>query len=275
MTAAIGPGYFFEDLHIGMEASLVHIVSGDGLDILRASHRRPQPDPSRRSLCQGNALPAAHRARNAERGLYFRGVRNEASRAGLHLHLANAQLQGAGPHWRSSHRDRPHLRLDRAPQKGDLRLRLLGGRKDRSRRRGGDHGPLAGGKIREAEWTLSRAGRRFPSICRGASLAIGTFDGVHCGHRAVLDAAKAKAAEGGLPMGVMVFEPYPRMFFQPQRPFFRLTSLTRKLELFVGSWLRLHRRDPVRPRTRRAHRAGIRAHHPCRGLRHQACLGWL
>ncbi len=32
MTAAIRPGYFFEDLHIGMEASLVHIVSGDGLD---------------------------------------------------------------------------------------------------------------------------------------------------------------------------------------------------------------------------------------------------
>ena len=73
-----------------------------------------------------------------------------------------------------------------------------------------------------------------PQHLRGASLAIGTFDGVHCGHRAVLDAAKAKAAEGGLPMGVMVFEPYPRMFFQPQRPFFRLTSLTRKLELFAA-----------------------------------------
>jgi 3-hydroxybutyryl-CoA dehydratase len=31
MTTAIGPGYFFEDLHIGMEASLVQIVSGDGI----------------------------------------------------------------------------------------------------------------------------------------------------------------------------------------------------------------------------------------------------
>jgi riboflavin kinase/FMN adenylyltransferase len=76
--------------------------------------------------------------------------------------------------------------------------------------------------------------REVPQHLRGASLAIGTFDGVHCGHRAVLDAAKAKAAEGGLPMGVMVFEPYPRMFFQPQRPFFRLTSPTRKLELFAA-----------------------------------------
>ncbi len=71
-----------------------------------------------------------------------------------------------------------------------------------------------------------------PPHLKGASLAIGTFDGVHRGHRAVLDAAKAKAAAGGLPMGVMVFEPYPRMFFQPQKPFFRLTSLPRKLALF-------------------------------------------
>jgi riboflavin kinase / FMN adenylyltransferase len=73
-----------------------------------------------------------------------------------------------------------------------------------------------------------------PGHLKGASLAIGTFDGVHRGHRAVLDAAKAKAAEGGLPMGVMVFEPYPRMFFQPQRPFFRLTGLPRKLEQFAA-----------------------------------------
>jgi riboflavin kinase/FMN adenylyltransferase len=70
-----------------------------------------------------------------------------------------------------------------------------------------------------------------PPHFKGASLAIGNFDGVHRGHRAVISTAKAKAAERRLPMGVMVFEPYPRKFFQPQRPFFRLSSLPRKLEL--------------------------------------------
>ncbi len=70
-----------------------------------------------------------------------------------------------------------------------------------------------------------------PPHLKGASLAIGTFDGVHRGHLSVLDAAKVKAAEGGLPMGVMVFEPYPRMFFQPRKTFFRLSGLSRKLEL--------------------------------------------
>ena len=73
--------------------------------------------------------------------------------------------------------------------------------------------------------------REVPPHLKGASLAIGNFDGVHRGHRAVLSAAKAKAGARGLPMGVMVFEPYPRKFFQPQRPFFRLSSLPRKLEL--------------------------------------------
>jgi riboflavin kinase / FMN adenylyltransferase len=68
-----------------------------------------------------------------------------------------------------------------------------------------------------------------PSRLKGASLAIGNFDGVHRGHRAVLDAAK-KAA-GGKRMGVMVFEPYPRKFFQPDKPFFRLSGLAQKLEL--------------------------------------------
>jgi riboflavin kinase / FMN adenylyltransferase len=76
--------------------------------------------------------------------------------------------------------------------------------------------------------------RDVPAHLKGASLAIGTFDGVHCGHRAVLNAAEAKAAEAGRPMGVMVFEPYPRMFFQPKRPFFRLTGLERKLELLTA-----------------------------------------
>jgi riboflavin kinase / FMN adenylyltransferase len=72
--------------------------------------------------------------------------------------------------------------------------------------------------------------QQVPQQLKGASLAIGTFDGMHRGRRAIIDAAM-KAAAGKLPMGVMLFEPYPRMFFQPQRPFFRLMSLSRKLEL--------------------------------------------
>lgn len=71
-----------------------------------------------------------------------------------------------------------------------------------------------------------------PITARSAVVAIGNFDGVHQGHRALLRAAVAKAQELGRPSGVMVFEPHPREFFQPHEQHFRLTPLTRKLALF-------------------------------------------
>ena len=73
-----------------------------------------------------------------------------------------------------------------------------------------------------------------PVTARGAAVAIGNFDGVHRGHRALIAAAVAKARELGRPSGVMVFEPHPREFFQPNVPHFRLTPLTRKLALIEG-----------------------------------------
>ncbi|MEO1551459.1 MAG: bifunctional riboflavin kinase/FAD synthetase [Pseudomonadota bacterium] len=54
---------------------------------------------------------------------------------------------------------------------------------------------------------------------RGASVAMGNFDGVHLGHQAVLDIARARG-----PLGVVTFEPHPRSHFQPDAPAFRLMS---------------------------------------------------
>ena len=70
-----------------------------------------------------------------------------------------------------------------------------------------------------------------PSSARGAALAIGNFDGVHRGHQALLRVAREQAAKSRGPAGVILFEPHPREFFQPERPHFRLTPLPLKLEL--------------------------------------------
>lgn len=59
---------------------------------------------------------------------------------------------------------------------------------------------------------------------RGASAAIGNFDGVHLGHRAVIDMARKAGNAIGAPLGVMTFEPHPRQFFAPDAPPFRLMS---------------------------------------------------
>ncbi|MDF1804611.1 bifunctional riboflavin kinase/FAD synthetase [Thalassovita sp.] len=59
---------------------------------------------------------------------------------------------------------------------------------------------------------------------RGASVAIGNFDGVHLGHQAVLDITREAGTEIDAPLGVMTFEPHPRQYFAPDAPAFRLMS---------------------------------------------------
>lgn len=59
---------------------------------------------------------------------------------------------------------------------------------------------------------------------RGASVAIGNFDGVHVGHQKVIDIARQAAEASGAPLGILTFEPHPREFFAPEAPPFRLMS---------------------------------------------------
>ncbi len=55
---------------------------------------------------------------------------------------------------------------------------------------------------------------------KGASVAMGNFDGVHLGHRSVIDLARRP----GMALGVVTFEPHPREFFAPEAPPFRLMN---------------------------------------------------
>lgn len=57
---------------------------------------------------------------------------------------------------------------------------------------------------------------------RGASAAIGNFDGVHLGHQSVIDMARSQAQGIGAPLGLVTFEPHPRQYFAPDAPAFRL-----------------------------------------------------
>lgn len=66
-----------------------------------------------------------------------------------------------------------------------------------------------------------------PESARGATVAIGNFDGVHKGHQALLQHAKAQGGK----LGVLVFEPHPQEFFRPDTPRFRLTPFRAKARL--------------------------------------------
>src|ERR1700726_2902512 len=72
---------------------------------------------------------------------------------------------------------------------------------------------------------------------RGAVVAIGNFDGVHRGHRAVIGAALDQPRALGRPAAALTFEPHPRAYFNPGEPLFRLTDEAVKLRLLASSGL--------------------------------------
>ena len=63
------------------------------------------------------------------------------------------------------------------------------------------------------------------------SLAIGTFDGVHLGHRAVIEAAIATAADRALRSAVVTFHPHPMEIVRPGLAPPELSTISRRIEL--------------------------------------------
>lgn len=76
---------------------------------------------------------------------------------------------------------------------------------------------------------IIREKRRVAEEYRGASVALGNFDGVHLGHRTVIERARTRGAEISAPLGVVTFEPHPREFFGRADEPFRLMSVDAKI----------------------------------------------
>jgi len=72
---------------------------------------------------------------------------------------------------------------------------------------------------------------------QGTVVAIGNFDGVHRGHRAVIGAALKRAKALGRKVAALTFSPHPRIFLRPQDKLFNLSSERDKLRLLAASGL--------------------------------------
>ena len=57
---------------------------------------------------------------------------------------------------------------------------------------------------------------------KGASVAVGNFDGVHLGHQSIIK--NAGQFSSNCPLGVLTFSPHPREFFKPESSAFRLMN---------------------------------------------------
>lgn len=74
-----------------------------------------------------------------------------------------------------------------------------------------------------------------PSEISPVALAIGNFDGVHLGHKAIISKARKVAADNGLQVAVMTFEPHPRMFFQREKAPKRISLFKQKMQLLEAN----------------------------------------
>jgi len=75
-------------------------------------------------------------------------------------------------------------------------------------------------------------------LSAGSIVTIGNFDGMHRGHRALIERCQARAGSG-LDLAVITFEPLPQAWFRPETAPGRLTSPRQKLELFAAAGMDL------------------------------------
>src|SRR3954471_18985304 len=76
-------------------------------------------------------------------------------------------------------------------------------------------------------------GHRNAPAWDGAAIAIGNFDGVHAGHRALIARARELAAAHGARTVALTFDPHPSALLAPAQAPRMLTSIKRRLELLA------------------------------------------
>jgi riboflavin kinase/FMN adenylyltransferase len=82
-------------------------------------------------------------------------------------------------------------------------------------------------------------GFHHPGVAQSCALTIGSFDGVHRGHQAMLALVRGEAQQRGIPSCVLTFEPHPRDYFaavthKPELAPARICSLRDKLTDLAG-----------------------------------------
>jgi len=78
------------------------------------------------------------------------------------------------------------------------------------------------------------SGQAGSPLAGGCVATIGNFDGVHLGHKTIIDQVKQKASQLGVPAVVMIFEPQPREFFQGDEAPPRLMPFRQKFEALLA-----------------------------------------
>jgi riboflavin kinase/FMN adenylyltransferase len=79
----------------------------------------------------------------------------------------------------------------------------------------------------------------FPPDARPSVVALGVFDGVHLGHRAILETAVARAGAAGTTAVALTFDRHPSEILQPDRAPLPITTLDERLALIATTGIAL------------------------------------
>ena len=71
---------------------------------------------------------------------------------------------------------------------------------------------------------------------KGSIILIGSFDGLHLGHRKLFERAKKLKSKSKLKIGVFTFDPIPKMFFKKLYNY-RLSNFDQKIKLFKKNYV--------------------------------------
>jgi riboflavin kinase/FMN adenylyltransferase len=74
-----------------------------------------------------------------------------------------------------------------------------------------------------------------PRPARGTAVTIGSYDGVHLGHRVVIAELRRRAEERGLETAVVTFDRHPAAVVRPESAPLQLTDLDQEVELLAGT----------------------------------------
>src|SRR3954466_4046102 len=84
-------------------------------------------------------------------------------------------------------------------------------------------------------WSCAMADCGFPQLDSGSVITVGTFDGVHLGHREILRRLQERAAARNLPAGVVTFRPHPLEVVNPSAAPMLLTPGAEQLDALADS----------------------------------------
>ena len=69
-------------------------------------------------------------------------------------------------------------------------------------------------------------------------ILIGNFDGMHIGHQKLFNKAKNYKKKKKFKIGVITFDPMPKMFFSKKLKNYRISNLSQKIEMLKNNILR-------------------------------------